>query len=170
MNRTTFQQDLQEHLDSIRRICKSRNETIAVAESVTAGCIQHLLSTAETAQQFFQGGITVYNCSQKAIHLGVDPVFADSCNGVDPSIARQMASAVCTLFRSQVGVGITGYATRMPEEGIHDLYAYIAIAGNGRLLHEEKLHTTYEGMAAQWDYAERTVQRLGELLSNGIQG
>lgn len=165
MNRTTLQQNLQGHLDSIRKICETRNETIAVAESVTAGCIQHLLSTAEAAQQCFQGGITVYNCSQKAIHLGVDPVFADTCNGVDPSIARQMASAVCTLFRSQVGVAITGYATRMPEEGINDLYAYMAIVRNGRLLHEEKLRTTYEGMAAQWDYAERTVQRLGELLS-----
>ncbi|MDA3613332.1 CinA family protein [Polluticaenibacter yanchengensis] len=161
---TRFRHHLQPHLDIIRNICKSKNETIAVAESVTAGCIQLLLSTSEGAREFFQGGITVYNCSQKSIHLNVEPVYAYSCNGVDASIAVTMANHVCTLFRAQIGISITGYATKMPEEGVNDLYAYIAIVRNGTLLYNEKLETTYEGIAAQWDYAEKTIKKTAGLL------
>ena len=158
-----LQKNLQTPLNIIKERCSNKKETVAVAESVTAGCLQMLLSTCEGAQDFFQGGITVYNCSQKAIHLGVEPIYAQHCNGVDPSIAATMAYKVCSLFRSQIGVAITGYATPVPEEGIYDLYAYMAIVKNGRLIHEEKLQTRYKGIAAQWEYAATIIQKLAEL-------
>ena len=164
-NLTQLQERIKLHLDSIRKICSGRCETIAVAESVTAGCIQLLMSTGERATDFFQGGITVYNCSQKAIHLAVEPIFANSCNGVNDSIAVTMARNVCGLFRSQIGISITGYATRVPEEGINDLFAYIAIVRNNELIYEEKLETSYEGIAAQWDYAEKAIEKTAGLLS-----
>lgn len=78
-------------LEDIRNHALRHNETIAVAESVTAGCVQLLLSTAMGAQDFFQGGINVYNNNQKYMHLHIDRLFADSCDGVHPLIARQMA-------------------------------------------------------------------------------
>lgn len=156
-NLVQLQESLQTTLNTIKIICQSKNETIAIAESVTASCIQLLLSTSEGAQEFFQGGITAYNCGQKAIHLGVEPIYASNCNGVDASIAVTMAHEVCSLFRSQIGVSITGYATKVPEEDINELYAYIAVVRNGTVLYNEKIQTQYEGIAGQWDYATATI-------------
>lgn len=163
-NLIQLQQSLQTALNTIKTICQNKNETIAIAESVTAGCIQLLLSTSDGAQEFFQGGITAYNCSQKAIHLGVEPIYASSCNGVDASIAVTMAHKVCSLFRSQIGVSITGYATKVPEEGINELYAHIAIVRNGKLLYKEKIQPQYEGIAGQWDYAAATIAKIAAIL------
>lgn len=160
-----LQQSIQPHLDQIKAACLNNRETIAVAESVTSGCIQLLLSTCEGALDFFQGGMTAYNCSQKAIHLNVEPIFAEGCNGVDASIAVTMAQNVCKAFRSQIGVAITGYATPITSEGITDLYAYIAIVRNGEVIAEEKLKTSKEGIAAQWDYADKTIKKLAECLT-----
>ena len=46
-------------IDPIGNILKRKEQTIAVAESVTAGLLQLSLSAATDASLFFQGGITV---------------------------------------------------------------------------------------------------------------
>ena len=43
-------------IQSIMKILLQRRQTIAVAESVTAGHLQVALASAENASQFFQGG------------------------------------------------------------------------------------------------------------------
>lgn len=58
------------------------NETVAVAESVTAGLLQLAFSSADFATKYFQGGITVYNIGQKSRHLLIDPIHAIECNCV----------------------------------------------------------------------------------------
>ncbi len=61
-------------LKKIHDTLARKKETIAVAESVTAGLLQVALAQAENASEFFQGGITVYNLGQKFRHLGVEPI------------------------------------------------------------------------------------------------
>ena len=161
-----LQEPIQPLLKVIKAHCIANNETIAVAESVTAGCLQLLLSTAEGAQEFFQGGITVYNCTQKAIHLDIEPLFAEKCNGVDASIALKMAQNVCRLFRAQIGIGITGYATKAPQDGIDALYAYVAIVRNNTALYEGKIEPSTEGIAAQWEYSEQVIRILSDTLKD----
>jgi nicotinamide-nucleotide amidase len=109
-----------------------KKETIAVAESVTSGFLQAALSTAPDASQFYQGGITVYNAGQKYRHLFIDPIHALTCNSVSQRVADEMALNVCSLFSSDWGAGITGYAA--PDEHTDKLFAYYAIAHRGKLL------------------------------------
>ncbi len=113
--------------------------TLAVAESCTAGLIQNSISQAENAMGFFQGGITAYNSAQKAVHLQVNPIAAEACNAVSKDIAEQMAIAVALKFNSELGVSITGYARTVPEEGVDSCFAYIAIAGSGKVLLSKKI-------------------------------
>lgn len=109
-----------------------RNEhTVAVAESVTAGHLQEALSLAANAMNFFQGGITTYNLGQKSRHLHVEPVHALSCNCVSEKVAAQMAQQVASLFSSDWGIGITGYASPVPEKNIHKLFACYSIYFRG---------------------------------------
>jgi len=114
-------------LELIAKRLIKRKEKVAIAESVTSGDVQSAFSSAKNALQFFQGGITVYNVIQKVRHLQVDPVHAMACNCVSAVIAEDMAKNVIKLFASDWGIGITGYATPVPEKGIKELFAFVAI-------------------------------------------
>jgi len=63
-------------IDFIAKELLNRNESVAIAESVTGGLLQAAFSIAENASQFFQGGVTAYNVGQKYRHLLVDPLHA----------------------------------------------------------------------------------------------
>ena len=76
-------QTLQAVADHLSR----HHQTIAVAESVTAGFLQAALASAENASTFFQGGITAYNIHQKYAHLHVDLPHAIVCNCVSGQVA-----------------------------------------------------------------------------------
>src|SRR5688500_10162567 len=118
-------------LNHIKTILLEKKQTVAVAESVTAGHLQVMLSLAENAQEFFQGGITTYNLGQKSRHLHVDPIHAISCNCVSERVAAQMANHVASLFMSDWGIAITGYASPVPEKNIQQLFACYAFYFRG---------------------------------------
>ena len=115
-----------------------KKETLAVAESVTAGLLQAAIAQAEFASEFYQGGITVYNIGQKVKHLKVEPIHAEQTNCVSEKVTAQMAVEVCELFQSDWGIGITGYATPVKESG-NKVFAYYAIAYNKKIVAEGKL-------------------------------
>lgn len=161
-----LQESLQGSLDIIREHCTSCNETISVAESVTSGFLQLLISTAQGAQGFFQGGITVYNNAQKAMHLHIEPIYAEKTRGVDPGITSGIAQNVCRLFNSQIGIGITGFATKVAEEGILELYAHIAIVRLGKVVCHDKIEAKNEGINAQWEYAAGAIHMLAQCMNH----
>ncbi len=107
-------------------------QTVAVAESVTAGLLQQSLAAIENASEFFQGGMTVYNLGQKCTHLGIEPIEAQQCNCVSVNVAKQMAIGVAQKFTADWGMSLTGYATPVPESG-QKLFAYYAICFNGKI-------------------------------------
>ena len=116
----------------------ARQETIAVAESVTSGLLQLALSQAENAAEFYQGGITAYNLGQKSRHLIVEPIHALAFNSVSEKVAQEMALNVCSLFSSDWGMGITGYASPVPESE-NKLFAWYAIAHQDSIVVSKKI-------------------------------
>ena len=116
------------------------SEHLAVAESVTSGHLQAALSLVDSASNFFQGGITTYNVVQKFRHLHIDLTKAVNCNCVSREIAEAMALNICKLFITQWGIGITGYAVPIEEQGIIELFAYYAIAFKGKIVQTGVLH------------------------------
>ena len=126
-------------LERVRTVLTKKKETIAVAESVSAGMLQLALSQAELASEFFQGGITVYNLGQKYKHLQVEPIQEELNDCVSQQVSIEMALNVCQLFNSQWGVSITGYATPVPESG-NKLFAYYAIAHKNRIVGKGKIN------------------------------
>jgi len=130
-------------IDAIKEYLTVKQETIAVAESVTSGMLQLALSTAENATGFYQGGITAYNLGQKYRHLQVEPIHAEANNCVSAHVAEQMAIAVCNLFCSDWGVAVTGYATPVPESG-NKVFAYYAIALRGKPVTADRIDTNID--------------------------
>lgn len=125
-------------IQSIGNVLIERQQTIAVAESVTSGNIQVALATAVDASKFYQGGITAYNLGQKSRLLDVDPINAMACNCVAEQVAYEMAVSVCKLFISNWGLAITGYASKVPASN-NELFAYYAIAYGGTIKQSGKI-------------------------------
>lgn len=125
-------------INKIKDHLTEKKETIAVAESVTAGLLQYALASAEMASGYFQGGITVYNIGQKVRHLKIDPIHAMACNCVSDVVARALALNACEMFCCDWAIGITGYASPVPESG-NEVFCYYAIACKEKIVLENKL-------------------------------
>jgi PncC family amidohydrolase len=121
--------------DRLKDILLETKQTVAVAESVTAGHLQVAFSMSERASEYFQGGITTYNLGQKARHLHIEPIHAQACDCVSENVASAMATHVTRLFMSDWGIAITGYASTVPEKNIYDLFACYSICNSdGKIL------------------------------------
>src|SRR5205814_2352761 len=151
-------------LEQLGRKLIKRKQTISVAESVTSGFVQLALASAPDAACFYQGGITAYNIGQKYKHLGVEPVHAQSVNCVSQQVARQMAMNACMLFSSDWGIGITGYATPIPESS-NELYAYYSIVFRNKMKAKGKItHRNDKPLEIQQYYTNYLLQKLEKLL------
>lgn len=140
--------DLKE-VGQIKDFLLKRGETIAVAESVTSGLLQTALSQADGATMIFQGGITAYNLGQKARHLKINPIHAEATNCVSDVVAEQMAHEVCRMFSSNFGVSITGYASPVPELQIDEVYAFLAISYEQKIIYSKKIKGNPEHSALE---------------------
>jgi nicotinamide-nucleotide amidase len=151
-----------EQINRIKSVLAQRSETIAVGESVTGGLLQFALSSADGAREYFQGGITAYNLGQKSRHLHIEPIHAESCDCVSEKVAQQMALYVTTLFQSDWGIAITGYASPAPESG-GELFAYFCIVKRGAVVSSGRLNPGTSGFPdVQLEYVNKVVEELSE--------
>jgi len=152
--------------DKAGTILLRKNYTIAVAESVTSGTVQCAFSLAKNTISFYQGGITVYNIGQKCRHLSVEPTHAINCNCVSQQVSDQMAIGVARMFTSDIGVGITGYASPVPEQDVKKLFAFMSISKNGRIIFSKKINAAQMApYDVQVDYAKKLMRHLFNILS-----
>jgi len=154
-------------INSIKELLLKRRQTIAVAESVTAGHLQVALASAENASQFFQGGITAYNLGQKSRHLKIEPIHAEGCNCVSDKVAIDMANEITRLFSCDWGIAITGYAAPVPEHAVDELFAYYAISFQQKLLVVKKIKAEKnDPMKVQVFYVNNIITDFHRLLEH----
>ena len=152
-----------ELIETLKNYLLENKETIAVAESVTSGLLQVAFGTIKDASCFYQGGITAYNLGQKARHLLVEPIHAASCDCISQNVAEEMAMQVCTLFKSNWGLSITGYAA--PVEKSNEIFAHCSIAYNTKIVLSEKIIPEQkEPSLVQLEYAQKLLQYLGNCM------
>ena len=152
-------------IENIRQIMIDQQRTLSVAESVTSGHLQAIFSSAKDASKFFQGGITAYNAGQKCRHLNIDPIYALENDSVSEKIAVEMAKEVNRLFISDFGISITGYAARIPEKNVNDLFAFFSIAYRKDVLLTKKITTDRKnGIDSQLDYTSQVIIEFERLL------
>lgn len=157
-------------IDQIKNVLINRGETIAVAESLTSGHLQVALASAENASKFFQGGITAYNLGQKARHLNIEPIHAESCNCVSEQVALQMALNAATLFTSDWAIGITGYAAPLPECSVDQPFAYYAICFQNNVLRITKIDSDKgDPMQVQIFFVNQVLKDLYGLANSQVR-
>lgn len=125
-------------IDWIKEYMIRNNQTIAVAESVTAGFLQAAFASAEKASSFFQGGLTAYNIDQKVRHLQINREKGEACNCVSYDTANEMAVGICTSFTSDWSISITGYSTPVPESSFRT-FAFFSICRHEKIILTDKI-------------------------------
>lgn len=156
---------IEDTVNSIKDILVGNEETIAVAESVTAGHLQAAFSAGIEASKYFQGGITAYNLGQKARHLHIDPILAGKVNCVAAKIANTMAIEVSRMFSSDYGIGITGYASIVPECEEEGLFAFFSVAYKQEVVLTKKITCNEKRPSnVQVDYTNQVINKVYEYL------
>jgi nicotinamide-nucleotide amidase len=154
-----------ETIKNVAQNLVQRKQTIAVAESVTAGYLQAALASADNASLFFQGGITAYNIKQKYTHLHIRLEHAIACNCVSEQLAGEMAVAACKLFSTDWGIGITGYASPIPEQHMEKLFACFAIAFKRNIIVCKTFETSIKTpLEVQLEYVDAVMTQLLEVI------
>jgi nicotinamide-nucleotide amidase len=154
----------QDVINHIKDLLTTKKLTLSVAESATAGHLQAAFSSATEAAKFFQGGITAYNAGQKTKHLNIEPIAALEDDCVTEKVACEMALQANKMFISDYSIAITGYATKMPEKGLNDLFAFFAIAFKKEVVVVKKITTNKERVEAQIDYTMQVIKEFEKLL------
>ncbi|MDH6224623.1 nicotinamide-nucleotide amidohydrolase family protein [Streptomyces sp. MJP52] len=106
-----------------------REETVAVAESLTGGLVAAELTEVPGSSKAFVGSVTAYATELKHRLLGVDDRLLAEHGAVDARVARQMAEGVRRELGADWGIATTGVAGPEPQDGQPVGTVFVAVAG-----------------------------------------
>jgi nicotinamide-nucleotide amidase len=106
-----------------------RGETVATAESLTAGLLGAALTSTPGASATYRGGLVVYATDLKASLAGVPEQLLAERGAVDPDVAAALASGARERLGASWGVGVTGVAGPDPQDGMAVGTVFVAVAG-----------------------------------------
>ncbi|MEU4349400.1 CinA family protein [Streptomyces sp. NPDC023838] len=113
----------------IVQVLTEREQTLAVAESLTGGLVAAEVTSVAGASRVFRGSVTAYATELKRDVLGVDATLLAERGAVDPEVARQMAAGVRKVLGADWGLATTGVAGPAPQDGHPVGTVYVAVAG-----------------------------------------
>ncbi len=114
-----------ESLELLRR----RGETVATAESLTAGLIVATMTRVAGASDVVRGGLAAYATDVKRDVLGVDAAVIAAYGVVSAQTAKAMAKEAVRLFDSDWAVAATGVAGPDEQDGQPVGRVYVAVGG-----------------------------------------
>lgn len=153
-------------IKQIGEILKNRNQKVAVAESVTAGALQLLLSQMDLASTIFVGGITVYDAQHKIRILKVKEKDTSVDNCVSESITQQMALHLNQVYEADWCIATTGYAT--PVQDCTQLHAFYCIVFRGEIQKASKIEISHNNtpFKIQLYYANEIMHQFLQILTS----
>ncbi|MDH3227500.1 MAG: CinA family nicotinamide mononucleotide deamidase-related protein [Thermoleophilia bacterium] len=154
---------------TVARLLQSRNETVSVAESCTAGGLGALITSVPGASSIFLGGVIAYGNSVKEAALGVSGEVIFRHGAVSPEAAEAMAEGSIRVTGSDWGLSITGIAG--PGGGSADKpvgLVYVGVIGPGTAdVSELRLRGTREQVRARAAVGALHALRVGIASQQG---
>jgi nicotinamide-nucleotide amidase len=95
---------------SIGELLKSKNKTIATAESCTGGYIAHILTSVPGASSYFGGSIVAYQNAIKTEFLDVPAGIIQQHGAVSEKTVEIMAKQIKEKFGTSIGIATSGIA------------------------------------------------------------
>jgi nicotinamide-nucleotide amidase len=118
-----------QQVEQIIALLNERGETISVAESLTAGGLANMLTSASGSSSVFIGGLTAYRNEIKSSMLNVDPKVIAEHTVVSEAVANAMGDGARKAFGSTWAIATTGVAGPEPLEGHAPGTVWVAIRG-----------------------------------------
>ncbi len=111
------------------RLLTEAGETVATAESATAGDIASRLASVPGASAVLAGATVVYATPTKARLLGVPQGLLDQEGPVSSAVTSEMATRVRDVVGADWGIAVTGVAGPAEQDGIEVGTVFWALAG-----------------------------------------
>jgi nicotinamide-nucleotide amidase len=95
---------------TVGNLLRSKQATVATAESCTGGLVGARLTEHAGSSDFFVGSIVTYTNQQKSRLLGVPEELLERYTAVSEPVARAMAEGTRTRTGATYALSVTGYA------------------------------------------------------------
>lgn len=148
-------------LDELR----SRQETLATAESLTGGLIGELLTSVPGASDSYLGGAISYATRLKATLVGVAQSTLDELGPVAAQTAAEMATGIADRCDADWGLAVTGVAGPTPQDGHLVGQVFVALARRGGAVRTVELNLRGDRSAIRAQTATQALRLLAEALS-----
>src|SRR3954453_8395323 len=112
----------------LHRALLDRAETVAAAESLTAGLFCATLASVPGASATLRGGVVVYATELKAVLAGGPPPLRAEHGPLSPETAAALAEGIRVRCGATWGVGLTGVAGPDPVDGHGPGRVYLGLA------------------------------------------
>jgi PncC family amidohydrolase len=119
------------------RLLEERGETLATAESLTAGLVSATIADVPGASAVLRGGLAAYASDVKVDVLGVAPGIVQVHGVVSAECAEAMAAGANRLFGTDWAVSTTGVAGPTEQEGKPVGTVFVAVAHRERVRSRE---------------------------------
>jgi nicotinamide-nucleotide amidase len=144
-----------------------RNQSVATAESLTAGLLAATLAGVAGASEVLRGGLITYTEHTKVVLAGVAPEILDEVGPVAGPTARALAVGARQRCDATWGVGLTGAAGPEPHGGHAVGTVFIGLAGPGESGAIEVVELQLSG--TRWDIrisaVRESISRLRALVA-----
>ncbi len=104
-------------------------QTLATAESLTAGLVSATVASVPGASAVLRGGVATYATESKISVLGVPTEIIEAAGVISAECAEAMAVATLRLFSTTWGVSTTGVAGPDRQEDQPVGTVFVAVAG-----------------------------------------
>lgn len=118
--------------ETVVEALRTRNATVATAESLTGGLVAAALVSVAGASEAMRGGVVAYATELKAALVGVPAEVLQRDGAISPTTAAAMAEGVRVRCGAGFGVATTGVAGPDPQEGHPPGTMHIAVASEGQ--------------------------------------
>jgi nicotinamide-nucleotide amidase len=146
-----------------------RKQTVATAESLTAGLLAATLAGVPGASEVLRGGLITYTEQTKIALAGVAQQILDEVGPVAGPTARALAVGARQRCDTTWGVGLTGVAGPEPHGGHAVGTVFMGLAGPGESGAIEVVELQFTG--TRWDIriaaVRESISRLRALVAVG---
>jgi nicotinamide-nucleotide amidase len=144
-----------------------RNQSIATAESLTAGLLAATIAGVAGASEVLRGGLITYTEHTKVLLAGVAPEILDEVGPVAAPTARALAVGARQRCEATWGVGLTGVAGPEPHGGHEVGTVFMGLAGPEDHSVAEVVKLQFSG--TRWDIriaaVRESISRLRALVA-----
>ena len=146
-----------------------RKQSVATAESLTAGLLAATLAGVAGASEVLRGGLITYTEHTKVTLAGVAPQILDEFGPVAGPTALALAVGARQRCAATWGVGLTGVAGPEPHGGHAVGTVFMGLAGPDENFATEVVELQFSG--TRWDIrvaaVRESISRLRALVAAG---